>query len=371
MHRAHGGRRSVAECACEAKDRTMKALTPLGTFIDVPECAESDTSSFRPEDLQEAVQFYRREGYVVIRGLLSPELCDAVRNGYRAEVLPSKTPILRQKNMRYERNRFDKDGFLVNPIFNVQDLESRRFGRFKNATLDVLTHPGVAALTAAVLGTPRTKVIQSMFFEAPAGTWAHQDSYYQDSGAGIGRCTAGWFALEDIDAGAGRFYVCPRSHKLMPLLRNAGELDFATGHHRYQHAVLEAIKRYDLPWHAPCLRKGDAIFWSSLTVHGSLGAERRGVSRTSLTAHYLPETDGMLQFHTRIRPQKLLPHNGMAVARLHDQDEWRNRAVRRVAASAPGTYAVVRKTAMRALFLAGKMRRAPAPVPVLPPDAVA
>jgi len=349
----------------------MRALTPLGTFIDVPESDENDPAGFHPDDITGAVLHYRREGYVVIRGLLPPELCDRVRQGYRTEVQPSRTPILRQKNMQYEQNRFDDDGFLVNPIFNVQDLETRRFGAFKHAALDVVTHPGVTALTAAVMGTPRTKVIQSMFFEAPAGTWAHQDSYYQDSSAGIGRCTAGWFALEDIDAGAGRFYVCPRSHRLMPLLRNAGELDFATGHQRYQRAMLEAIKRHGLEWHAPCLRKGDVIFWSSLTVHGSLGAERRGVSRTSLTAHYLPESDEMLQFHTRIRPQKLLPHNGMAVARLHDQDEWRNRAVRRIAASAPDTYAAVRKAAMRVLFLAGKMRRAPVSAPVLPPDAFA
>nr|WP_235913586.1 phytanoyl-CoA dioxygenase family protein [Pseudoroseomonas coralli] len=349
----------------------MQATTPLGTLIDVPESDEDDAAVFNAADIAGAVQHYKREGYVVIRGLLTPDLCDRVRQGYRDEVRPSKTPILRQKNMRYERNRFDEDGFLANPIFNAQDLESRRFGSFKTAALDAVTNPGVAALTAALLGTPRTKVIQTMFFEAPAGTWAHQDSYYQDSGAGIGRCTAGWFALEDIDAGAGRFYVCPRSHRLMPLLRNAGELDFATGHQRYQRAVLEAIRRYELRWHAPCLRKGDVIFWSSLTVHGSLGAERRGVSRTSLTAHFLPEADEMLQFHTRIRPQKLLPHNGMAVARLHDQDEWRNRMVRLAASSAPRAYAVVRKTAMRALFAVGKMRKGQHAAPILPPDAIA
>jgi len=345
----------------------MKIVTPTGKVIEVPETVESDISYFHPQDLQGALRFYRREGYVVIRSLLSPELCDQIRQAYRTEVRPSRTPILRQKNMRYERNRFDGDGFLANPIFNLQDLESRRFGGFKAAALEGLTHADVAAVTAALVGTLRTKIIQTMFFEAPAGTWAHQDSYYQDSATALGRCVAGWFALEDIDAGAGRFYVCPRSHTLMPLLRNAGELDFATGHERYQAAVLEAIQRHDLGWQAPCLRKGDVIFWSSLTVHGSLKAERPGVSRTSLTAHYLPEQDEMLQFHTRIRPQKLMPHNGMAVARLHDQDEWRNRLMRAVAANAPDTYAAARRFAMRMLFLAGRMRRSPA----LPPDAVA
>ncbi len=31
-----------------------------------------------------------------------------------------------------------------------------------------------------------------MAFEAAAGTWAHQDSYYQDSYAELGGMTAGW-----------------------------------------------------------------------------------------------------------------------------------------------------------------------------------
>jgi phytanoyl-CoA hydroxylase len=347
----------------------MLVSTPLGTAVDIPNSASEDRPYFQPGEMDEAVRYYRREGYVVIRGLLQPELCDAIRAAFGTEVRPSPTPILRQKNMRYERNNFDQDGFLSNPIFNVQDLDARRFGSFKYSAMLGVTQQRVAEMTAALIGAGPTKLIQTMFFEAPVGTWAHQDSYYQDSAAGLGRCVAGWYALEDVDAAAGRFYVCPRSHELVPLLRNAGELDFATGHDNYRHAVLETMRRHGLELRSPYMGKGDVLFWSSLTVHGSFAPAGRGRSRASLTAHYLPREDEMLQFHTRIRRQKVVSLNGMPVAQLHDQNVLRNRLVRDIAATVPGPYAALRKLAMQGLFLVGKHRgRAAMPLaaPVAP-----
>jgi hypothetical protein len=92
-------------------------------------------------------------------------------------------------------------------------------------THDALTDGAVIDAAAALLGDGRpAMLIQSMFFEGST-TWPHQDTYYQDS-IEIGRCVAGWFALEDISAQTERFYVCPTSH-LMPPIRNEGEVEFA------------------------------------------------------------------------------------------------------------------------------------------------
>jgi phytanoyl-CoA hydroxylase len=332
----------------------LEDRVPTGEIVRVPESLAEDRPYFRAHELDAALAYYEAEGYVVMRGLLSAAACDRARAALDTQLRPSRTPILRQKNMRYERNHMSADGFLLNPIFNVQDLHTKRLGAFKHATLDIITSKAVADATKAVLGG-RTKIIQSMFFEAPANTWAHQDSYYQDSSERIGNCVAGWFALEDIDAGAGRFYVCPGSHRKMQVLRNAGELNFASGHQRYQRAMVDAMKAGKFEYHAPFLAAGDVLFWCSTTVHGSLGASRPGVSRTSLTAHYLRESDEMLQFHTRIRPQQFMHYNGMSVGLLHDQDQWRNRLVRDLAFHLPGPYAMARKAAMKAMiFRSGK-----------------
>lgn len=328
----------------------LDTKSPIGTSMRIPENLKQDQPYFGPDRLAEAQEFYEEQGYVVLRGLIPTDMCARIRSLFDSKVRASRIAMLRQKNMRYERNAFDEDGFLHNPIFNVQDLGSRSLGAFRDAVLNVLTHRATAAATSFLLGTERTKVIQSMFFEAPAGTWAHQDSYYQDSAEGLGGCVAGWFALEDIDAGAGRFYVCPGTHRSMSPLRNAGANNFATGHQAYQQAMVEAMRTNNVTWSAPFLAAGDVLFWNLLTVHGSLPASRPGVSRTSLTAHYLREGDAMLQFHNRIREQKTKLYDGMTVGLLHDQDLLRNRVVREAAFHFPKSYMTARRLALQALL---------------------
>lgn len=137
------------------------------------------------------------------------------------------------------------------------------------------------------------------------------------------------------------------------MIRNEGELNFAFGHNRYKRRVLAMIAEHGLEWRSPYLAKGDVLFWSSRTIHGSLPARERGLSRSSLTAHYLPEGDEMLQFHTRIRRLNLTRYNGMVVGQLHNQDHWRNRLVRRIATGSPVAFEALRKVAIRVLLAIG------------------
>lgn len=136
----------------------------------------------------------------------------------------------------------------------------------------------------------------------------------------------------------------------MPPLRNAGAHNVATGHQAYRQAVVEAMRINGLPLAAPFLAMGDVLFWNSLTVHGSLPASRPGVSRMSLTAHYLREDDAMLQFHSRIREQRTKLHGGTMVGLLHDQDLLRNRILREVAFRVPKLYMAARGMALQALL---------------------
>lgn len=301
--------------------------------------------------------FYDAHGYVVVQSLIDPELCDRIMQGFDREVRHSPGAILRQKNMRYEANQFTTDGFLNNPIFNVQDLRTRTYRDFKAAVLDALTNDEVVRAVVHLLGTERAKLIQSMFFEAPAGTWAHQDAYYQDSAAGPGQAVGGWFALEDIKKGAGRFYVCPGSHRAKNLPDNGGAFSFAGKHENYKAAMGALIADGSLPVVAPVLRKGDVLFWNSLTVHGSYHASERNASRRSLTAHYLRESDAMLQLRTRVREQRLTRWNGVTVGLLHDQDQLRNRIMRDFAFRLPSAYMAVRGLALKAMMASRSLRQ--------------
>ncbi len=321
-----------------------------GLVVNLAESESEDSCHFGIEDLPLAKRYYDDNGYVVLRRLIPKSLCDVLRADFDRNVRGSTVPMLRQHNMRYERHEFTADGFLTNPIFNIQDLQTRLFGGFKQAALDILTHHNASTAIGALLGAASAKLIQSMFFEAPVNTWIHQDSYYQDSALSLGGAIAGWYALEDIDVAAGRFYVLPTSHRTIPVLLNHGKRAVSVGHDTYKRELLEAVAGHDqLQGHAPFLRAGDVLFWNSLTVHGSLPALRPKVSRASLTAHYLRETDDMLQFHTRVRHQQESRHNSMKVCLLHDQDKLLNRSVRTLSSTFPAAWSVTRNVLLRAL----------------------
>lgn len=332
---------------------TMYCTVKEGGTIEIPESIAEDFAYFTLDQLDAAKTYFRMNGYVVIRNLISPEVCQRARQSFD-ETKHARIPILRQHNMRYERNTFNQQGHLVNPILNVQDLQTRPFGTFKNGVLDLVTSEPVRQAVTALVGD-RPKVNQTMFFEGNAGggTWAHQDSYYQDSER-PGEAVAGWFALENIHPGAGRFFVFPRSHKWEPV-NNHGDYDVAFRHNAYKNHMLALTA--DKEMRVPVMQQGDALFWSSLTIHGSLPTKDPRHSRCSITAHYLRQDDDEIQFHRRIKVLKLARHHGMIVNRLHDQDEIHNRIIRTAFFYAPGTMAWMRETAIKMLsYRKGSLR---------------
>ena len=110
---------------------------------------------------------------------------------------------------------------MLNTILNVQSLDRRHFGDFRQAGLDLLTHANMQRAVSTILGEPG-KLVQSMYFDGNPVTWPHQDTYYLDAEE-IGRMTAAWVASEDIAPGAGRFFVYPKSH-LIDMAKNGGKL---------------------------------------------------------------------------------------------------------------------------------------------------
>jgi ectoine hydroxylase-related dioxygenase (phytanoyl-CoA dioxygenase family) len=94
---------------------------------------------------------------------------------------------------------------------------------------------------------------------------------------------AAWFALEDIEKDAGRFFVIPKSHKLaLP------SYDSLKSHEKYIEIVSKSIEVNSLERYAPDLKKGDVLFWHSKTIHGAFSQKNTKFSRKSVTAHYHP-----------------------------------------------------------------------------------
>ncbi len=229
-----------------------------GLPVQVPETVAEDPSPrFRAHDMSAIGDYYRENGYVIVSGLFSAETCDSQTRLWEVEVKPFSGFMYRQATAKAERHVFNKNGWVMNPILNLQSVDPRRFPRFRDAaTKRVLAEPALHEVLTGLLGES-PKVVQSMYFEGNSATWEHQDSYYLDSEK-VGEMAAAWVALEDISARAGRFFICPGSHRFK-LDEHGLQNNIAEYHEVYISSVVDKIRQLKLQIKAPVLLKGRRI----------------------------------------------------------------------------------------------------------------
>jgi phytanoyl-CoA hydroxylase len=314
--------------------------------MNIPATVEEDYAYFTPDQTAAIARYYDDNGYVVVRGLIPAGLCRSAMSWFNEEVKPYAGFIYRQTTANPERHTLTPDGFMLNPILNVQSLDARRFPNFRNAGLAVLTDHSVQRVLRAMLGEA-PKLVQSMYFEGNPTTWAHQDTYYLDA-ENLGAMIGGWFAVEDIAPGAGRFFVYPTSHRI-DVAKNGGGIDVAFNHGQYKALVIDLIRQYGLECRAPALRRGDVLFWSSKTMHGSLDTTEPRQSRSSFTGHYIPDSARFVQFQSRIRGLSLRRVAGMRVHSPKDLNKASRRAVFWIETTFPTAFRATKKVAIKAM----------------------
>jgi len=319
---------------------------PMGAPIRIPAACHEDHSYFSLRDGAAIRQYYDENGYVVIRGLIPGDLCDQARMHFEREVKPYPGHIYRQTTANPERHTFSDAGLMLNPILNVQSLDTRRFSQFKKTGLAALTHSRTQEAVRTILGEPG-KIVQSMYFEGNPITWPHQDTYYLDAEE-LGRMVGAWFAVVDIAPGAGRFCIYPKSHRI-DMARNGGNFDIAFNHARYKRLVLDIIRNHRLELRAPALQRGDALFFAAKTIHGSLETTQPHYSRSSFTAHYIPRGQRLLQYQTRVRRLNCATINGMEVHRPKDLARPSQRSIFWIETHYPRTFRAAKKLAIKAL----------------------
>jgi phytanoyl-CoA hydroxylase len=328
--------------------KQLAVSAPDGSDVMVPIDAESDEEpSFGLADFESMRSYYRDKGYVLVRELIPAQLCERVRQTFQEEVKTYDGFLYRQPSSgAAERHKLTEHGFMLNSILNVQDLDRHKFSNFQDSALAVLTHENIHRVVSQLLEEEAT-IVQTMYFEGNPATWPHQDTYYLDS-TELGKLVAGWFALEDIDAGAGRFFIYPESHKIN-LAEHGGDFDIAYHHDRYKQLVMDVIRERKLLLKAPALKAGDVLFWNSRTIHGSLTTTRPQFSRSSLTAHYVPSSTGLMQFQKRKMKLNLARVGPFRVHHPKDQARALNKFALQLESRFPRLYGSLKRLAIKLL----------------------
>lgn len=325
--------------------------TPRGLPVNVPETdAEDPSPKFRVNELRAAREYYADNGYCVIRGAIDPQACEELKSLWASEIKPSRSFIYRQATAKAERHHKNANGWVMNPILNIQSMDPREFAEFRRfGTEEILTAPRMIEALRTLLDEDPI-VVQSMYFEGNSATWEHQDTYYLDSEQ-IGAMTAGWIALEDIVATAGRFFVCAGSHKVDMGLQTLAN-NIADHHEEYIQSVVSKIKTLGLEIRAPKLNKGDVLLWNARTMHGSLAGEDPTHTRQSVTLHAIPASHRFLQLQNRIVPLRIRRVNGVKVHHPKDLERAMPRLIKAIETTFPSAFYAAKKLAVKSMVAA-------------------
>jgi phytanoyl-CoA hydroxylase len=324
----------------------IQLQTPHGLPVQVPETdAEDPSLKFTVEQRREAKDYYHKYGYVVFRDVIERQDCERAMSLWADEVKPSSEFIYRQATARAEKNVLDEHGRVMNPILNLQSIGPKHFPKLRNHSVErILTAKPLTDILREVLAD-ETKIVQSMYFEGNSATWEHQDSYYLDS-ENVGAMTACWIALENISAKAGRFSVCPGSHRI-DLGRQNAQTNIADHHDVYIGQVVQEIRRRALMIRAPKLNQGNVLLWNAWTIHGSIASNDELHSRSSITCHVIPNSDRFLQLHSRSWMPPVNHINEAWVWRPKDQAVFKNRVILWLESKFPSAFYALKRAAIR------------------------
>lgn len=325
----------------------IKLNTPNGLAAPVPEDASEDPSPhFQPDEIADIKRYYDDNGYVVVDGVFSSITCDSMRALWNSEVKNSREPIYRQATAKLETNRHNQNGWVMNPILNLQSVDPRHYPEFRHtARTGFFNDPALSGLFK-VLFEERPKIVQSMYFEGNSAPWEHQDSYYLDS-EHMGTMAAAWIALEDITPRAGRFFVCPKTHLLDWPSQSLND-NVIDAHDVYIESVLEKFRQSNSTVRAPALKKGSVLFWNALTIHGSLDSQDEQHSRSSITCHAIPESHKFLQLQSIVRDVPVQDMGNALIYAPKDLAIGRNRAIKWVEWNFPKSFHALKSYAVKA-----------------------
>jgi len=195
---------------------------------------------------REQINYYKENGFVVLKNILNSEALQYTRKIIEAAVLIRKE---KDKRTLLEKSRYEQSflqcGFLCWDLSAIKDFV---FGkRFAGIAKDLMEASGARLWHDQAL------------FKEPHGrvTDAHQDISYWPINEGEFTTTM-WLALNDVPKEKGCLYFYPGSHKF----KEKEYVDiFKNPHHP---EIVKGIEKIFTPIHA-----GDATFHSGLTFHGA------------------------------------------------------------------------------------------------------
>jgi ectoine hydroxylase-related dioxygenase (phytanoyl-CoA dioxygenase family) len=274
-----------------------------------PEMAPQDAT--RPDAAQldryqlsvEEYTRFRRDGYLVVRGLVSAAEIDELRQ-HTEDLMQGKLPEQRQPMQERDINGdsgISRQGLEAPPAHLSPDEKAQYFLRIHmlHRQLELheryMLHPRVLDVLESLIG-PDVLALQTMLFLKPPGKpgqgW-HQDRYYIPTHPDT-LCGA-WIAIDDCDelngamwmaagSGHGPVYPAPESNKGNSALKDIMPVSGVSNPNDDENDLARIAARY--PQHLVTAKAGDVVFFNGHILHRSKKNFTTDRYRRSFVSHY-------------------------------------------------------------------------------------
>jgi phytanoyl-CoA hydroxylase len=231
----------------------------------------------------EQLQQFHRDGFMVVRGLLSKAEVDDIRATFMAMNANGPVEGLSEiKKHGTDSNAYDRaDPLSFYPrMMHPHKHPDKPVGA---VAMKFMLDQRIEAVLTDLMGE-QPYAAQSMFYFKPPGARGqdfHQDNYYLRVKPGT--CMAAWCAIDRCDETNGGMMCVPDtgSYEIQCPQESDSKLYFTT-----EHVPVPEGKTAVLPIMEP----GDVLFFNGSTVHGSGPNTSADRFRRSLIFHYLPQS---------------------------------------------------------------------------------
>lgn len=216
---------------------------------------------------QEHKQHFNENGYVVVKGLFSPEEVERYREHFM--------------NLRKHERPGDFGGVDLNSSDPLKKYPRMiHMHRWDDVSFQWMIDQRINECLSGLLGA-EPYAVQTMLYFKPGGARGqalHQDNFYLR--AQPGTCMAAWMALDDCDEANGCMQIVPGSHE-WPLLCTT----------KADTTVSFTDVTVPIPDGTPVapveMAAGDVLFFNGAVVHGSFPNVTEDRFRRALIGHYI------------------------------------------------------------------------------------
>ena len=217
---------------------------------------------------EEHKQYFQENGYVVIRGLFSPDEVAHYRDHY----------MTLRRHGSYPGDLSGVDTQSNDPLKRYPRMIHMH--RWDEVSLHWLLDERLNACLTGLLGR-EPYAVQTMIYFKPAGARGqalHQDNFYLR--AQPGTCMAAWMALDPCDEANGCMQVVPGSHAWPLLCTTKADTKVS-----FTDVTVPLPEGQEV--HAVEMEPGDVLFFNGAVVHGSYPNTTADRFRRALIGHYI------------------------------------------------------------------------------------